>query len=202
MLYVSQPEGVLLKLKLENRFQTSKTLETLQPLTMSKQSNKIEGEDADMAPEIMTMNGGVQAAASEVLVMCSNDGVAMTRNDKVVWFRQALGNHLFGLNSLDINLNGNDYVVCSTWEGETFILSQSGDVSVFHFDDEICGFSCGQFTVKGQTLPALVYATFSGMIHVYYNLWNYGDRQVRRLAHHQAAPPAATVTQILYGDHA
>ena len=74
----------------------------------------------------------------------------------------------------------------------------SGDVSVFHFDDEICGFSCGQFTVKGQTLPALVYATFSGMIHVYYNLWNYGDRQVRRLAHQQA-PPAATVTQILYG---
>ena len=57
---------------------------------------------------------------------------------------------------------------------KTFIIDvAAGKASVFHFDDEICGFSCGLFTVEGRTLPALVYATFSGMVHVYYNVADY-----------------------------
>ena len=112
-LYVTQPEGVLLKLKLEDvhRFQTSKTLETLQPL-----SSLVEGQD--MPAEIVTHLKTKGEPSEETLVVATADGtVSYLRNDKVVWFRQ-LQNHLFGLNKVDINLDGNDSVVVSTWEGQ------------------------------------------------------------------------------------
>lgn len=54
---------------------------------------------------------------------------------------------------------------------KTFVIDvKEGKASVFHFGEEICGFSCGLFTVNEKTLPALVYATFSGLVHVYYNV--------------------------------
>lgn len=78
-------------------------------------------------------------------------------------------------------MDGSEEVIVSSWDGQTFIIDvAAGKASVFHFDDEICGFSCGLFTVEGRTLPALVYATFSGMVHVYYNVADYQERQVRR----------------------
>ena len=65
--------------------------------------------------------------------------------------------------------------------------------------------SIGSFLIQsalGETLPVLVFSTFSGMIHVYYNLWDYGERQVGRLET-KGCPPciaAATVAQVLYDD--
>ena len=53
---------------------------------------------------------------------------------------------------------------------KTYIIDAEGKASIFHFDDEICGFSCGLFTVDKKTLPCLVYATFNGQVHVYYSL--------------------------------
>ena len=58
---------------------------------------------------------------------------------------------------------------------KTYIINAArGKASSFHLDDEICGFSCGLFTVRaGKTLPVLVYATFTGSVHLYYDLCHF-----------------------------
>ena len=57
---------------------------------------------------------------------------------------------------------------------KTYIINAArGKASSFLLDDEICGFSCGLFTVGGKTLPVLVYATFTGSVHLYYDLCHF-----------------------------
>jgi len=159
-LLVTQSDGILLKRKDEDHFRMTSILES-----------QIE----EMPPEVATdlkLNG----KPTPSLVVATGNTVYYLCDDKVIW-QCEFDNYLFGLSKLDVNNDGTDeVVVVSSTTGQTYIIDARGKASIFHFDDEICGFSCGLFTVDKKTLPCLVYATFNGQVHVYYSL---EERQVR-----------------------
>jgi hypothetical protein len=71
---------------------------------------------------------------------------------------------------MDINGDGIDEILVSSWDGQTFIVTQDGAVSTFFFDEEITAFACGKFSLNGALLPVLIYVTFTNKIYVYYKV--------------------------------
>jgi len=161
-LLVTQSDGILMKPKDEDHFQMTNILEQ-------------QFFEKEMPPEVAT-DLRVNGKPTPSLVVASGNTVYYLHDDKVIW-KCEFDNYLFGLSKLDVNDDGTDeVVVVSSTTGQTYIIDAEGKASIFHFDDEICGFSCGLFTVDKKTLPCLVYATFNGQVHVYYSL---EERQVR-----------------------
>jgi len=115
---------------------------------------------------------------------------------------------LFGLGKLAFN-DGNcddEVLVSSSWEGQTYIVDQKGSSAViFTLDQEISAFSSGFYSVGNKKMPVLVYATFTGMIYLYYNISDYHDRQIRHLVFHphgkQMAPAARNLVSDLLYNH-
>ncbi len=81
---------------------------------------------------------------------------------------------LCALRRLDVNSDGKDEILVSTIDGQTFIVTQDGDVSTFFLDQEICSFNCGLFSLdpglSSTPVPVLMYGTYSNQIYLYYNV--------------------------------
>ena len=103
---------------------------------------------------------------------------------------------------------------------QTYIVDQRGSSSavIFTLDQEISAFSSGFYSVGNKKMPVLVYATFTGMIYLYYNISDYygikfvpglfiilkfvdfADRQIRRLVFHPHGQQMAPATRNLVSD--
>ena len=61
-------------------------------------------------------------------------------------------------------------IACS-WDGQTYIVSQDRQGVRFQFEESVSTFTAGQFSLNSQqTVPTLVYVTFTGKIHLYHNI--------------------------------
>ena len=53
---------------------------------------------------------------------------------------------------------------------QTYIVTQRKEVTEFCFDGDVSAFTCGNYTLDGETVPVLVYVTFGGRIVMYFNI--------------------------------
>lgn len=71
---------------------------------------------------------------------------------------------LFSLNKISVEENEPDYVIASSWSGETFIVNHEGEVAKYNFGESFSAFCCGEYTIKPSTkttVPCFVFVTLS-----------------------------------------
>ena len=74
---------------------------------------------------------------------------------------------LMCLSKLDVTGDGLEEVVASSWDGQTYIISQDRQAVRFQFEENVATFVSGMFSLTpGVTKPALVYVTFNNKIQV------------------------------------
>ena len=78
---------------------------------------------------------------------------------------------LMCLSKVDVTGDGLEEVVASSWDGQTYIISQDRQAVRFQAEENVATFVSGMFSLKpGLTKPALVYVTFNNKIQLYHNL--------------------------------
>ena len=78
---------------------------------------------------------------------------------------------LMCLSKVDVTGDGLEEVVASSWDGQTYIISQDRQAVRFQAEENVATFVSGMFGLKpGLTKPALVYVTFNNKIQLYHNL--------------------------------
>lgn len=78
--------------------------------------------------------------------------------------------NLFALSKLDISGDGNEEIVLCSWDGNTHIIDRLKNVAQFKFGENVMGFCSGNYAfTPGKNLPALVYATSSSRVVIYWN---------------------------------
>jgi len=88
----------------------------------------------------------------------------------ILWNLQ-VDHQLMCLSKVDITGDGLEEVVCCSWDGETYIISQGKESVRFQFEEAVSTFTAGKFTLSpGNTQPVLVYVTFSNKIQIYFDL--------------------------------
>lgn len=166
ILYVTQLGGEIHKLNLMDPLNMPQKLETINPISDIRSTPEIV-----CSLRLQTKDKSLQAR----IAVASEDSIYYIVDDKLQW-KIHLGENLFGLGKLAFN-DGNcddEVLVSSSWEGQTYIVDQKGSSAViFTLDQEISAFSSGFYSVGNKKMPVLVYATFTGMIYLYYNISDY-----------------------------
>lgn len=124
------------------------------------------------------------ASGSSCLAMSTLDGAIILLDDNKMIFDFQVDHQLFGLTKLDISGTGAEAVVVCSWDGQTYIVSEGGQVTRFQFDEPVCAFAAGKFCLKAgaPNTPCLVYVTLDGSrLYVYHNIQGRAIMQPRRL---------------------
>lgn len=142
-----------------------------------KQFPHVWGRSKDIPINLLTLkccDPNAPASCSEKhLVLCTQDGhVTLLHGSKHQWslrIDQGFYN-LFALSKLDITGDGNDEIALCSWEGNTHIIDRLKNVVQFSFGENVMGFCAGSYAFSpGKNLPALVYATSSNRVIIYWN---------------------------------
>jgi len=106
--------------------------------------------------------------------------------DCILWNLQ-VDHQLMCLSKLDLSGDGLDEaVVCCSWDGQTYIISQDKQAVRFKFEDSVSTFTAGNFTLGPlNTQPVLVYVTFDNRVKIYYDLCLGGDLRLSSLIHYE-----------------
>ena len=90
--------------------------------------------------------------------------------ESIMWNLQ-VDHQLMCLSKVDVTGDGLEEVVASSWDGQTYIISQDRQAVRFQAEENVATFVSGMFSLKpGLTKPALVYVTFNNKIQLYHNL--------------------------------
>ena len=90
--------------------------------------------------------------------------------ESIMWNLQ-VDHQLMCLSKVDVTGDGLEEVVASSWDGQTYIISQDRQAVRFQAEENVATFVSGMFSLKpGLTKPALVYVTFDNKIQLYHNL--------------------------------
>ncbi|ESO92085.1 hypothetical protein LOTGIDRAFT_121560 [Lottia gigantea] len=96
--------------------------------------------------------------------------LVLAENDKILWSLQ-VDHQLFSLCKLDVTGNGQEEVVCCSWDGQTYIVNQSREVVRYLFQEHVAAFSAGFYSLgDGGNRPCFVYATFDNTLYIYHNI--------------------------------
>ncbi|KAK7098697.1 hypothetical protein V1264_002941 [Littorina saxatilis] len=118
--------------------------------------------------------GGIQrgrGCSSTYHALASLDGtLVLVEKDKILWSLQ-VDHRLFVLDKLDVTGNGQEEVVCCSWDGQTYIVNHSREVVRYHFKENVAAFAAGYYCVPGKgNVPCFVYATFKNQLYIYHNI--------------------------------
>jgi len=117
-------------------------------------------------------------------VLLVDDSCNKKAVDSIMWNLQ-VDHQLMCLSKLDITGDGLEEVVCCSWDGQTYIISQDKQAVRFQFEDSVSTFTAGKFTLEpGNTQPVLVYVTFNNKIQIYYDLCLGRDMTLSSLIHY------------------
>ena len=90
--------------------------------------------------------------------------------ESIMWNLQ-VDHQLMCLSKVDVTGDGLEEVVASSWDGQTYIISQDRQAVRFQAEENVATFVSGMFSLRpGLTKPALVYVTFNNKIQLYHNL--------------------------------
>lgn len=108
---------------------------------------------------------------SDRFAMCTLDGTLMLiEEDRILW-SLLVDHQLFAITKLDIMCDGHDEVVSCALDGETYIVDHNRQSVRFHFEESVCAFTAGLYSMDGETNPpCLVYGTFNNKIYIYWNV--------------------------------
>ncbi|KAK6183662.1 hypothetical protein SNE40_011096 [Patella caerulea] len=96
--------------------------------------------------------------------------LVLAENDKILWSLQ-VDHQLFSLSKLDVTGNGQEEVVCCSWDGQTYIVNHSREVVRYLFQENVAAFSGGFYSLtEGGNIPCFVYATFNNTIYIYHDI--------------------------------
>jgi len=124
---------------------------------------------------IVTLDGSV--------LLVDDDGTKKPV-DSIMWNLQ-VDHQLMCLSMVDVTGDGLEEVVCCSWDGQTYIISQDKQAVRFQFEESVSTFTAGNFTLSpGNTQPVLVYVTFNNTIQIYHNLCLGRDLTLSSLIHY------------------
>ncbi|KAK7486416.1 hypothetical protein BaRGS_00022340 [Batillaria attramentaria] len=125
--------------------------------------------------EVLTVIvGGIQrggGCTATYHALASLDGsMVLVENDNILWSLQ-VDHQLFVLDKLDVTGNGQEEVVCCSWDGQTYIVNHSREVVRYHFKENVAAFTTGYYSVPGKgNVPCFVYATFNNHIVIHHSI--------------------------------
>ena len=118
----------------------------------------LEGEGTRYA--IVTLDGTIMLV----------DNCEKPPMESIMWNLQ-VDHQLMCLSKVDVTGDGLEEVVASSWDGQTYIISQDRQAVRFQAEENVATFVSGMFSLRpGLTKPALVYVTFNNKIQLYHNL--------------------------------
>lgn len=123
------------------------------------------------APGADGTDGTSASVRSDVVALCTLDGVVrLLKNEQKQWELQ-VDHSLFSIGKLDMTGNGEDEVVVCAWDGTTYIVDHKRNCVRFWFDQNVSTFNCGYYGgSSGVNLPSLVYTTFTNLIYLYWDV--------------------------------
>lgn len=118
--------------------------------------------------------GGISrggGCSSTYCALAALDGnILLVEKDKILWSLQ-VDHRLFVIDKLDVTGNGQEEVVCCSWDGQTYIVNHSREVVRFHFKENVQAFTAGFYSIPGKgNVPCFVYVTFKNELHIYHNI--------------------------------
>lgn len=77
---------------------------------------------------------------------------------------------LFIISKLSIADGGPDYLITCSLNGDTLIMDQKSEHSIFKFGESVSAFCCGMYTVKPNTksMPSFVLITNSQKVYTFF----------------------------------
>lgn len=131
--------------------------------------NRVRNKDV-----LTVIVGGIQrggGSSATYHALASLDGsMVLVEEDNILWSLQ-VDHQLFVLDKLDVTGNGQEEVVCCSWDGQTYIVNHSREVVRFHFKENVAAFATGYFSVPGKgNVPCFVYATFNNHIVIHHSI--------------------------------
>lgn len=68
---------------------------------------------------------------------------------------------IFSLKKLSSNIDGYDYLITCSWNGDTCIVDQKGNLALFKLGENVSAFSTGMYTARANTkpVPSFVFIT-------------------------------------------
>jgi len=105
--------------------------------------------------------------------------------DSIMWNLQ-VDHQLMCLSMVDVTGDGLEEVICCSWDGQTYIISQDKQAVRFQFEESVSTFTAGKFTLyPGNTQPVLVFVTFNNTIQIYHDLCLGRDLTLSSLIHYK-----------------
>jgi len=117
-------------------------------------------------------------------VLLVDDTTGKNPVDSIMWNLQ-VDHQLMCLSKLDVTGNGLEEVICCSWDGQTYIITQDKQAVRFKFEDAVSTFTAGMYSLTpGHSEPVLVYVTFNNTIQIYYDLDLDPDLTLSSLIHY------------------
>lgn len=191
VLLISQPGGAFIRLRVPGRRPPAlaaldddddddddaddslKVVHCFEPLVVSNLRNcnvstEILGEFATQSSD--GDDDDEAKNSSMPFAIATLDGnLIFAKNEELLWSLQ-VNQQLFCLNKMDLDDDGREELVVSSWDGHTYIVTQDCRAVEFVFEESVLAFTCGRYTVEDETVPVFVYVTCNGKIFVYYNI--------------------------------
>ncbi|KFM79628.1 Integrin-alpha FG-GAP repeat-containing protein 2, partial [Stegodyphus mimosarum] len=137
------------------------------PLASSRMRNP------NISSEIL---GGIRGTRNgetkdSLIAVATLDGTLMlVDGDDILWSFQ-VDHQLFTITKLDLLGDGEEEVIACAWDGQTYMVNQQRQSVRFQFEEPVSAFTSGKYSITpGTCTPALVYATFSDRVHLYYDV--------------------------------
>ncbi|XP_076064601.1 KICSTOR complex protein ITFG2-like [Oratosquilla oratoria] len=111
-----------------------------------------------------------EGSGETAFAVATLDGTLMLVRDGKIRSNLQVDHQLFALFGLDVTGDGNDEVVACAWDGNTYIVTHSGEAVRYTFDEPVSTFTAGYYGHGGTQVPCLVYATFNNRIFLYHDI--------------------------------
>ncbi|RWS09632.1 integrin-alpha FG-GAP repeat-containing protein 2-like protein [Dinothrombium tinctorium] len=109
-----------------------------------------------------------------LLAIGTVDGTLMLVDESEILWSLQVDHQVFALAKLDVIEPDKEELIACAWDGQTYIVNRDRCTVRFEFDEPVSAFIAGHYTVNPEkrpdTVPCLVYATFSNAIHLFYNV--------------------------------
>ncbi|XP_072162053.1 KICSTOR complex protein ITFG2-like isoform X3 [Bemisia tabaci] len=170
-LLISQPGGTFMRIRSKTMVDPSGSEEEIttmevdyHPLYSSQMRNP--GISSEIVGSLKTnlptdkKKGGTRYAVATL-----DGSLMLVQDEKVVWSLQ-VDHQLFALSKLDVTGDGQDEIIASSWDGQTYILDQHKKTVCFHIEESISGFCAGLYSLgPTETLaPCFIYTTFTNKV--------------------------------------
>ena len=128
--------------------------------------------------------------SSSLYAIATLDGeIILAEGTDLIWSVQTGSEQLFSIRKMDVNDDGKDEILVSSWKGsvrfildirdaknsetgqffQTFVVTQDKKMTEFLLGESICAFNCGKFEVDGTEKSVLFFVTFNGKIVCHYD---------------------------------